>query len=312
MSKVATESKAAAVGVIIGSTGKEVCRAFRNTSKCRFEKDCKFEHSTGEQITPPPRDYTPKGDCHNFAKEQKCRFGDRCRFLHGTDDKRSTYRPERPAKEEETTTGEKQICRNFRDRGRCRFGDKCKHLHVAGDGKKEEKKAGGQAAAADGDKKKRRRRGPKKEGKDGEAKSAPREAKATNGEKQLLKEEDKYDGEGVELCRNFRNTGRCRFGESCTYSHVAGGPIGHPAKTERAPRSPPGECYNFKENGECKFGTECRFKHGETDSREVPQRRTQRKTGGGGGSGASKPCYNFQENGSCEYGSECRFAHVKA
>lgn len=195
---------------------------------------CSSPRDAGEQITPPPRDYTPKGDCHNFTKEQKCRFGDRCRFLHGPEDKRTTYRPERPTKEEETATGERQvpcafircsiscsmlsrarpfiqICRNFRDRGRCRFGDKCKHLHVAGEGKKEEKKAG-TGAAADGDKPKRRRRvrGPKKDGAAAGAGASP--APKPAAEKQVLKEEDKYDAEGVELCRNFRNTGRCRFG----------------------------------------------------------------------------------------------------
>jgi len=266
---MATAAGDAKTGTLIGTSGKEVCRAFRNTGKCRFDKDCKFEHSTGDRITPPPRDYTPKGDCHNWTKEQKCRFGDRCRFLHGSDDKRTTYRPERKKTDEPaTTSGERQVCRNFQQRGRCRFGDRCRHLHVPGDkSKAKEEKKGGADGDDDGPRRRPRRRGPrgaggdradgKSNGRTGGDRAAPKKA-----DPKVLKEEDKYDGDGVELCRNFRNTGRCRFGDQCTYSHVPGDPIGVPSK-----RAVAGDCYNFKESGSCKFGAECRFKHGDHDDR---------------------------------------------
>ena len=61
----------------------EVCRAFRNTGKCRNGDECKFEHSTGEAIAPPPA-----GECFNFKQEGSCKFGDRCRFTHGINDPR--------------------------------------------------------------------------------------------------------------------------------------------------------------------------------------------------------------------------------
>lgn len=259
-------------GGVIGSSGKEICRAFRNTGKCRFDKECKFEHSTGDKITPPPRDFTPKGDCHNWTKEQKCRFGDRCRFLHGSDDKRTTYRPERKHVEE-STTGERQICRNYQSRGRCRFGDRCRHLHVAGDKKTEskgskssEEKKGRAQGDGDAPRRRRRPRGPRRDGAGAGAGGA-----APKKESKVLREEDKFDADGVELCRNFRNTGRCRFGDSCTYSHVPGAPIGHPMN-----RPIKGDCRTFKETGNCTFGAECRFKHGDQDTRtEVPRRRTR-------------------------------------
>jgi len=299
MSSVATESKAAAgaVGVVIGSSGKEVCRAFRNTGHCRFDKECKFEHSSGAEITPPPRDFTPSGACHNWDKEQKCRFGDRCRFTHGQDDKRTSYRPERKAAPEGsgagTQTGDKQeVCRNYQSRGRCRFGERCRHLHVDGEKKpkaKEEKKqaagAGGDAEGGAGARRKRpRRRGPRGAGAGGQngagaggaapqaKKERPERAKRDErSDAKVLRDEDKFDADGVELCRNFRNTGECRFGDNCTYSHVPGEPIGHPAK-----RAVAGECYEFKEKGACKFGAECRFKHGDGDGRtEVPRKRTK-------------------------------------
>ena len=41
----------------------EICRAFRNTGKCRYNEECKFEHSDGDFIEPPPR-----GMCFNFEQ----------------------------------------------------------------------------------------------------------------------------------------------------------------------------------------------------------------------------------------------------
>jgi len=61
----------------------EVCRAFRNTGKCRNGDACKFEHSFGDAIKAPPA-----GECFNFKQDGACQFGDRCRLMHGTNDPR--------------------------------------------------------------------------------------------------------------------------------------------------------------------------------------------------------------------------------
>ena len=61
----------------------EVCRAFRNNGKCRYNDECKFAHTDGDFIEPPPR-----GLCFNFQQDGECSFGDRCRFLHGEEDDR--------------------------------------------------------------------------------------------------------------------------------------------------------------------------------------------------------------------------------
>jgi hypothetical protein len=262
--------------------GKEICRAFRNTGSCRFGDDCKYAHTTGAQIDTPPRDYTPKGDCHNWTEKKECRFGDRCRFLHGAADKRASYRPART----ESASGEQEVCRQYEKRGKCRFGDKCKHKHVEG-GEKKSESAGGE------EKKARRRRGPKK---------------AEAGEKKVLTEAEKFDKDGVELCRNFRNNGRCRFGESCTYSHAPGGPIGQPAGGAGAKKSAGGaakkdvgQCHLFEEAGECKFGDSCRYKHGDADKRDfsAPRKRAAKDSN----------CREFAEHGSCSYGDQCKFSH---
>jgi len=285
----------------------EVCRAFRNTSNCRFGDECKYLHSEGDPIEPPPRDYTPRGECHNFRDKKECRFGDRCRFVHGDGDKRNTYRPERKKDETATITGtdgsEKQICRNFQRRGKCRFGDKCRHVHVATERKEAAK--GEKKTAPKGETKKPIR--PKKEGKTGggggggggssssgssgggagagadrddeKKRRRNRRRKVEKGEKLVLTDDNKFDSEGIELCRNFRNKkGKCRFGEDCTFSHAPGGPIGQPAG-ERPPREPrtgaarvPGLCYNWRDEQSCEFGDECRFKHGDGDKRDFSSR----------------------------------------
>ena len=62
----------------------------------------------------------------------------------------------------------------------------------------------------------------------------------------------------TEVCRAYRNQGRCRNGDACPFEHSEGEPI---------PQPPRGECFTFKEQGECKFGNRCRFKHGADDDR---------------------------------------------
>jgi hypothetical protein len=281
---------------------KEVCRSFRNNGECRFGSDCKYEHSKGDPIAVPPRDYKPKGDCNNWTKDKTCKFGDRCRFVHGSEDKRETYRP----KKAENTSGEQEICRMFEKRGKCRFGERCKHKHVEGERKPKPKK---EAAK-------------KSENKSGdESKSAGRRRKRTKtGGKttETKTEAAKYDKEGVEICRNFSQKGNCRFGEECTYSHSTPDPNAKPkAGTEkksaggrrRAPRGTdsgaarvPGPCYSFDEHGSCEYGDECRFKHGDGDKRDF-SRKPAKKT---------QVCYTFQDTGDCEYGADCRFSHDPA
>jgi hypothetical protein len=308
---------------------EEVCRAFRNTGQCRFAGDCKYVHSEGDPIEPPPRDYTPRGECHNYRDNKECRFAERCRFQHGEEDKRATYRPERKKEEGTTATGTdgetQQICRNFQRRGKCRFADKCRHIHVAGDRKeapKTEKKA--PETEKKTAKKESGKKEQKKDASEGEGKRRRRNRgkKEEKGEKLVLSEENKWDAEGVELCRNFRNKGgKCRFGDDCNFSHAPGGPIGQPAgdRPQRESRGGggggggaarvPGLCYNFRDDGSCEFGDECRFKHGDSDNRDFSTRRTTRKAPGKRTTGV---CYQFQESGTCDYEGECRFSHDAA
>mmetsp|Transcript_22791 Transcript_22791/g.26802 ORF Transcript_22791/g.26802 Transcript_22791/m.26802 type:complete len:167 (+) Transcript_22791:23-523(+) len=143
----------------MASTVQEVCRAFRNTGRCRNGDECKYEHSAGEMITPPPA-----GPCFNFRENGQCEFGDRCRFTHGENDprfdengrrvkvERAPRRPKAPKQEGEAAEGEKktnnkkkrnnnrpknnrstekidEVCNNYLA-GKCRHGDNCRRQHV--------------------------------------------------------------------------------------------------------------------------------------------------------------------------------------
>eukprot|EP00750_Incisomonas_marina_P000783 INCI10583.1.p1 GENE.INCI10583.1~~INCI10583.1.p1 ORF type:complete len:211 (-),score=30.98 INCI10583.1:211-843(-) len=135
----------------------EVCRAFRNTGRCRYGESCKYEHSEGDAIEPPPR-----GQCFNFEQDGECEYGDRCRYLHGEEDgsrfekKRKPRKPRGPRKEagaEEEVDGEDRPARARKPRrkprrkarvpgekldedcnnyaaGRCRYGENCSRRHV--------------------------------------------------------------------------------------------------------------------------------------------------------------------------------------
>jgi len=117
----------------------------------------------------------------------------------------------------------------------------------------------------------------------------------------------KFDKDGKELCRNFRNRSKCSFGDKCEFSHEAGPPIGDPKPRRRRRRGAsdvvkaPGLCFNFRDDGACKYKDECRFKHGEDDKRELVQPGAKRKAPG--------ECYQFLEKGECQFGDDCRFAH---
>jgi hypothetical protein len=138
------------------ATQVEVCRAFRNTGRCRNGDACKYEHSTGDVIAPPAA-----GPCFNFRDNGSCEFGDRCRFTHGEADGRfdengrrkkqeRAPRPAAPKAEKaqgEAAEGAKkpkkkrnnrtkprstepidEVCNNYLA-GKCRYGDKCRRQH---------------------------------------------------------------------------------------------------------------------------------------------------------------------------------------
>jgi hypothetical protein len=132
----------------------------------------------------------------------------------------------------------------------------------------------------------------------------------------------------TEVCRAFRNNGRCRYGDKCTYEHSEGDAIASPPREE---------CFNFKTAGACAFGDKCRFTHGESDPRfddegkrvksERPERVEREKTEKSSPREkkrrprkprttdvASKPksdevCKNYAL-GKCRYGSDCPRQHV--
>ena len=58
------------------SDGEEVCRAFRNTGRCRFGDECKFAHSEGEpiEVCDPTNPRPPRPPACNRAPTRMVAF----------------------------------------------------------------------------------------------------------------------------------------------------------------------------------------------------------------------------------------------
>eukprot|EP00835_Amoeboradix_gromovi_P000184 NODE_6_length_48303_cov_0.387022.p16 type:complete len:229 gc:universal NODE_6_length_48303_cov_0.387022:25251-24565(-) len=77
------------------------------------------------------------------------------------------------------------------------------------------------------------------------------------------------NGNMSRVCRFFAETGTCRFGENCRYSHdveVENYAYATKEPDHRASRRNQGDdtrlvCRNFSETGQCRFGDNCRFSH---------------------------------------------------
>ena len=61
-------------------------------------------------------------------------------------------------------------------------------------------------------------------------------------------------GRSAGPCYEFRETGACKYGDNCRFSHSAGGDAS-------GPRPGAGVCYQFKNAGNCTYGANCRFSH---------------------------------------------------
>merc|ERR1719233_180228 len=62
-----------------------------------------------------------------------------------------------------------------------------------------------------------------------------------------------------QVCFNFQNTGHCKFGANCRFSH--GSPTGGNAGNEFGGGGGGGKkpCFKYQQLGSCKFGNGCRF-----------------------------------------------------
>jgi tRNA/tmRNA/rRNA uracil-C5-methylase (TrmA/RlmC/RlmD family) len=74
-------------------------------------------------------------------------------------------------------------------------------------------------------------------------------------------------------CRKFAETGICKFGDKCKWTHDVAGAQGVEAK------EPLRVCFTFKETGVCSFGDNCHFDHGEgISAKEAYAKRIQNQS----------------------------------
>mmetsp|Transcript_23050 Transcript_23050/g.61324 ORF Transcript_23050/g.61324 Transcript_23050/m.61324 type:complete len:109 (+) Transcript_23050:676-1002(+) len=103
------------------------------------------------------------------------------------------------------------------------------------------------------------------------------------------------DASGTEVCRAFRNNGRCRYGEECNrqLDCLCGRTVSQVIMAMDA--SGTEVCRAFRNNGRCRYGEECNYVHSEGDPIEPPPR---------------GQCFNWEQTGACAYGDRCRYVCI--
>ena len=120
------------------------------------------------------------------------------------------------------------------------------------DGKEVRGKSNDESSNSNGGSNNSSRKGEKEKGSKGEN----NEGGNGDGRKERKGEGKKGDSEHQRgVCYGFRDNGRCKFGESCKFTHSARG-------EDRKDRGGGGECYEYERGGWCKWGENCKFRHG--------------------------------------------------
>ncbi|XP_071962517.1 mRNA decay activator protein ZFP36L2-A-like isoform X2 [Antedon mediterranea] len=102
----------------------------------------------------------------------------------------------------------------------------------------------------------------------------------------------------TEICRAYEETGACKYGEKCQFTHLPRTIQQQPQPTNSS-RYKTELCRPFEENGACKYGDKCQFAHGFHELRNL-QRHPKYKT---------ELCRTFHTVGFCPYGPRCHFIH---
>lgn len=130
------------------------------------------------------------------------------------------------------------------------------------------------------------------------------------------------ENQGQEICYRFRDSGDCKFADSCKFSHAAdavdNGGAPRPRRRKRGGGGGGGGlCYNFRDNGECQYGDECRYSHGAVGG-DMGGGFVDQGQGGAPQGGFRRrrkdprivqECWQFRDKGECEFGDGCKFFH---
>ncbi|KAG1193487.1 hypothetical protein G6F36_000825 [Rhizopus arrhizus] len=98
----------------------------------------------------------------------------------------------------------------------------------------------------------------KKEEMDSDNDSLIEYTKNTKKNKKMIENEKKQKNlYKTELCRNWEETGQCRYGTKCQYAHGAQ----DLREIERHPKYKTQKCRTFHKTGSCPYGARCTFRH---------------------------------------------------
>ncbi|ELU01558.1 hypothetical protein CAPTEDRAFT_157003 [Capitella teleta] len=131
-------------------------------------------------------------------------------------------------------------------------------------------------------------------------------------------------------CHVFRDTGICRFGNSCRYSHATTTDKDEEVKTEKKPVQKPKKeiriCSAFERTGKCRYGEGCRYSHvipegtKEDDAKpstedkpptekSQPKKTPNPKNGDKKKIAPKKAMCRYFRAGNCHQGDKCKFFH---
>eukprot|EP01083_Nonionella_stella_P094808 266100_1 len=275
---------------------RRICFNWRDTGVCRYGENCRFQHFFDVE---PSKAGTE--ECWLFRDTGKCSWGNTCRFNHFACGLPMLSEAGRPALNaiDPIPPGGKFVCYSFRDSGTCTFGVSCKFAHdkeplalpqIEGELSLSESPPE-LAAQSMSTAHPRSAMGPIS------AMSPlcnmPLGSLVGMGSLALGIPQQALGGpEGnSEECYAYRDTGNCRFGMSCKFSHNGEErQVDVEAMTRRD-----NACYSFRDFQKCRYGAHCRFSHDVDMVLDVKK--------------SDEVCYSFRDTGDCRFGSGCRFSH---
>ena len=161
-----------------------------------------------------------------------------------------------------------QLCGNYAKDGKCRYGKSCRFAH--GESELRARALGGASKGKS-------------------AKELPTDP--------LYK---------TQLCENYAQDGKCRYGKRCHFAH-GDSELRAPPRfvAKELPTDPLYKtqlCQNYAQDGKCRYGDRCLFAHGDSELRSQPQQLPTDPLY------KTKLCANFVR-GECRYGERCLYAH---
>lgn len=222
-------------------------------------------------------------------KESKSRSRSRSRGRRA-DSRRDDSRRDRSRRDDKSSAKSNEPCYSFRDSGRCRWGEDCKFSH---DKSARDTRGDRYRSDRDRDRGSRYDRGDRYDRRD----------RYDRGDR--YDRSDRRSDRGP--CYDYRDSGRCRFGDSCRFSHDRGG-NGFDRRDSGVGRD------HYSRGGYETYDNSRNERNSYGGDRYRPESSSYARYDVGGdfedrSRNRSDACYEYERSGRCKFGDTCRFRH---